>query len=340
MARIRQQYPQNYSTSGNISTEFENLIRYLNAAELGNNTIAELLEKLFDTDGIWDGPVEFRNDVSLGLQYRIGEYTLAEEGWTTLASAASLRGADGRDVGEIGAPIFFGRVDVVATAGQTLFDYAFAPTDDLLVFKDGVLQREGSTYDYIKSATGGTALTGAVTFTAGLTTSNTVTITKVRTTAVSNYNRQDTVITAAHLAASNQIGFVFEATTVLHVYRNGILQKEGGTDDYLTNATINVVQFNSGSISLNDLVSIVTVESTANQAVTGLMLEEDFADSATGLIAYNKLSIAANDIPQSKVSGLTTDIAAAAKLTVSTTTPSGYSNPVFKTRYDSIKYGS
>ena len=56
MARIRQQYPQNYGSSGNINTEFETLIRYLNAAELGDNTVGELLGKIFDADGNWSGP--------------------------------------------------------------------------------------------------------------------------------------------------------------------------------------------------------------------------------------------------------------------------------------------
>ena len=35
MARLRQQYPSNYSSSSNINTELENIIRYVNAAELG-----------------------------------------------------------------------------------------------------------------------------------------------------------------------------------------------------------------------------------------------------------------------------------------------------------------
>ena len=60
MARIRQQYPQNYGASGNINTEFESVIRYLNAAEFGNNTVGELFGKIFDENGNWDGPVEFK----------------------------------------------------------------------------------------------------------------------------------------------------------------------------------------------------------------------------------------------------------------------------------------
>ena len=59
MARIRQQFPQNYGSSGNIN-EFESLIRYLNSAELGNKTVGELLAKLFDADGNFDGLIELR----------------------------------------------------------------------------------------------------------------------------------------------------------------------------------------------------------------------------------------------------------------------------------------
>ena len=48
MARLRQQHPQNYVSSGNIHTDFENIIRYINAAEFGDKTIGELLAVLFN----------------------------------------------------------------------------------------------------------------------------------------------------------------------------------------------------------------------------------------------------------------------------------------------------
>ena len=41
MARLRQQHPQNYVSSGNIHTDFENIIRYLNTAEFGDKTKRE-----------------------------------------------------------------------------------------------------------------------------------------------------------------------------------------------------------------------------------------------------------------------------------------------------------
>ena len=82
-----------------------------------------------------------RKDPTAGIQYRVGEYTSEAEGWQTLATIAELRGEPGQTVGEIGAPIIFGRADFVATSAQTDFDYSFASTDELLVYVDGVLQQ-------------------------------------------------------------------------------------------------------------------------------------------------------------------------------------------------------
>ena len=162
MARIRQQYPQNYGSSGNINTEFESVVRYLNAAELGNQTVGELFAKIFDADGNWDGPVEFRKDTNAGIQYRVGEYASETTGWKTLITLAELRGEKGQTVGEIGAPIIFGRANFTATASQTAFNYAFATTDELLVYVNGVLQNEGSADDYTKDPAGGSASSGVV----------------------------------------------------------------------------------------------------------------------------------------------------------------------------------
>ena len=72
MARLRQQHPQNYVNSGNIHTDFENLIRYINSAELGNKTIGELFGILFNEEGVFRGPIQMRQDVNTGIQYRVG----------------------------------------------------------------------------------------------------------------------------------------------------------------------------------------------------------------------------------------------------------------------------
>lgn len=317
MARIRQQYPQNYGSSGNINTEFETLIRYLNAAELGDNTVGELLGKIFDADGNWSGPVEFRKDSSAGIQYRIGTYSDASLGWQTLVTLDEIRGAAGQQSSEIGAPIFYARQDSAATSGQTEFDYAFVATDELLVYVNGVLQQEGALNDYTKSTTGGSTSNGSVTFNSAVTTGQVVSIFKVRATSITGYTRSDTVTTATQI----NFPFTFDVNTKLQVYKNGILQREGGTFDYTSIPAQNVIQFNTG-VPAGNTISIITVENTSVQAVTGLMFEEAFVNTATGLIEFDKIGIADADIAQAKVSGLVTGLAEKAKITVGSNSPS------------------
>ena len=318
MARIRQQFPQNYGSSGNINVEFENLIRYLNSAELGNKTVGELLAKLFDADGNFDGPIELQKSTGGDIQYRVGEYTNTTDGWITLVAAADLRGPSGQDFGEIGAPIFFGRADFTATSGQTVFDYAHASTDEILVYVDGVLQRSGSSFDYTTNPTGGSVNAGAITFNSGVTLNSVVTAFKVRSTAITGFTRSDTVTTGAQTV----FAFVHDEDTKLQVYKNGILQREGGANDYTTAPSNNTVTFTS-SIPSGNTITIITVENTSVQAVTGMMFEEDFAHTDSGLIKFNKIKIDNDAIPQAKVASLTTDLGAKAKLTVSSSTPTG-----------------
>jgi hypothetical protein len=322
MARLRQQYPHNYGSSGNISTEIESVVRYLNAAELGNNTIGELLSILFDSEGVWQGPISMRTDSAAGIQYRVGEYTDPELGWVTLIALEDIRGEAGTNTGTLGAPIFFGRVDTTATTGQTLLDYSFADTDELLVWKDGVLLRKDTLtvlHDYSTASTGGSTNSGELKFNAALTTSNVITVAKVRTTAITGYVRKDDDVISA---TQQNFSFVFDENTTLHVYKNGIFQREGGTNDYTLVPTSNIVQFNAASAPvLNDVVTILTVQNTTNQAVTGLMLEEAFVNSATGKISFSSLGIDDGDIPQAKVSGLAADIASSANITIDASAP-------------------
>lgn len=317
MARIRQQYPQNYVSSGNINTEFESVIRYLNAAEYGNNTVGELLAKIFDTDGNWDGPVEFRKDSSNGIQYRVGEYANDTAGWKTLLTNAEIRGESGQDFGEIGAPIFFGRADFTATASQTDFDYAHESTDEILVYVDGVLQVEGSSNDYTTDDTGGSASAGVITFTSGLTSGDSVTAFKIRSTAITGYTRSDTVTTGSQTV----FPFVHTEDTKLQVYKNGILQREGGSFDYVTSPDQNTVTMTS-AVASGNTISILTVENTSVQAVTGMMFEENFVHTDSGLIKFSKIKFEDGDLAQAKVTDLTSDLGEKAKLTVGSSTPS------------------
>jgi len=316
MARIRQQYPQNYGSSGNINTEFENVIRYLNAAELGNSTVGELLQKIFDANGNFDGPIELRKDSSAGIQYRIGEYSDEASGWVTLATLAELRGESGQDFGEIGAPIIFGRVDYTATSGQTAFDYAHESTDEILVYVDGVLQRSGGSNDYTTSDTGGSASAGVVTFNSGLTAGNVVSLFKIRATAITGFTRTDTDTVNSQAV----FPFTFDENAKLQVYKNGILQREGGANDYTLQPANNTVTFTT-AVPSGNTVTILTVENTSVQAVTGMMFEENYVNTASGLIRFDKITIADGDIAQAKVSNLVSNLGEKAKITVSSSSP-------------------
>lgn len=312
MARIRQQYPQNYGSSGNISTEFENVIRYLNAAELGNKTVGELLSQIFDENGDFDGPVEIRKDTDGGIQYRVGNWDTANEGWNTIVTLEDIRGEPGADLGWVGAPIFHSRADYIATAAQAIFAYAHAATDELMVYVNGVLKRPGATYDYTNDPSAGT-----VTFTAARTADDKVTIYKVRTNAITGYRRQEFFTTGNQTV----FGFAFDADTQLQVYKNGILQREGGSYDYTLQPANDTITFNA-TVPASNLVTVIVVENRASQAITGLMLENNFCDIATGLIKLNKIGIDDNAIAQAKVSGLVTALGTTAKMTVSSSTPS------------------
>lgn len=312
MTRLRQQYPQNYGSSGNISTEFENITRYINAAELGDKTVGELLSTIFDTNGTWSGPVEMRLDSSAGIQYRVGSYSDTSTGWKTIVALSDLKGADGTTVGTIGAPIMHSRADTVATSGQTVISYAHESTDELLVYVNGILKRTGATHDYQSNATANT-----VTFNSGLTAGDLVTIYKIRATAITGFTRSDTVTTASQ----NVFNFVHDTDTVLQVYKNGVLQREGGSFDYLASPTNNSVTFNS-AIPSGNTVTIITVENTSAQVVTGMMFESQFVDNTTGFIDFGKITVDNNEIAQGKVNGLTTALAGKANLSVASSTPS------------------
>lgn len=318
MARIRQQFPQNYGSSGNINTEFENLFRYLNAAELGDNTLGELLQTIFSSTGEWQGPIEFRKDASGDIQYRVGTYADDTTGYITLVSAAELRGAAGATVGEIGAPIIHSRQDtVISGTSTTVIDYAHSATDELLVYVNGILKRTGASFDYQSSPTAGTSSNGAVTFNSALANADVVSIYKIRSTAITGFTRTDTVTTGSQAV----FAFVHDSTSRLQVYKNGILMREGGANDYTTSATTNTVTFNS-AVASGNTVTIITVENTSVQAVTGQMFEQDFVHTDSGLIQLAKIKIDNNAIEQAKVNGLSAALTAKAKLTVSSSTPS------------------
>lgn len=319
MARLKVLYPGNHTSSGNIGADIENIVRYLNSAELGDLTLAELNKVLFDNSGNLIAPLALRNDSTNGLQYRVGTYTEAEEGWVNLATVAEIRGASGSDVGTIGAPLFSARQDFVVNSadssgniqyptGTSVFNYIHEPTDAIVIYINGALQAESS---YTNSAANNN-----VTLDTGTQAGDLVTIYKVQSANDSGFTRQDV------LAGTSQAVFPFvhdEDQKVL-VYRNGVLQREGGTNDYTQQPANSTITFTSALIQ-NDLVTFIIVEDTSQVRVSGLMTEDKYTD-ANGFVPFAKLSVADDEIPQSKVSGVTALLANRGRVYVSPSEPS------------------
>jgi|13_taG_2_1085334.scaffolds.fasta_scaffold00732_12 hypothetical protein len=317
MAGIRQTAAFEYASSDKVQTEFENIIRYLQQAEVGSKTLGEVIDNLTDADGNLATDISFQLDSAAGLQYRVG----TTGSYTTIAALSALRGDAGQNVGDIGAPIFNTRQDyIIGTTIQastgvayptntTVLEYSHEATDTLVVFKNGLLQVEGQSNDYTTSPTGNT-----VTFTAALTTTapDSVTVYKIRATAITSFQRSDFDLTASQSVFS----FTMDANTEIQVYRNGLLQREsasGTVNDYVRDNSNNTVTF-TNAVTSGELVSIITVENTTNQVVAGLMLEQVFTNAQTGKILFDKLELADNAIAQAKVNGLTTSLSGKAGL--------------------------
>lgn len=406
MARLRQQHPQNYVNSGNIHTDFENVIRYINSAELGDKTISELLRVLFDEDGVFQGPVQMRVDTNDGLQYRVGQYSSDDEGWSSLVDIGELRGPAGSNAGVIEGPFFYSRTDkeittgvasCTITAGGTLYanaptvsfsapddsdgtaptatatisngavtgitidtpgsGYTSAPTvtissptnsngtqaaatstlaaisgtanvidynfdddtDDVVVYKNGILLIEdgsAGTSEYTKQAAADTITIASPT--PGVALGDKISIYSVRSQSVTNFRRTDTEINVA----TSTVAFVHTEEEKLLVWRNGILQEEGGSADYLRNSASNTLTFlATGGLSVGDKITIMTVENQALKTVGGLMFEDEYTNDE-GFIKYNKLAIANNEIPQTKVSNLSTSLTGKANLVSQANSPS------------------
>jgi hypothetical protein len=307
--RLRQLNSQNYVSSSNINAEFENIIRYLNVAELGDKTVGELFAQIFDDNGDFDGPIQFRFDPILGLQYRIGLWINDGDGWNNVATASDLRGAAGKDLGLIEGPFFYNRQDFTAAASQTVFSYNIdSTTDDILVYVNGLLQPSSGIYTI-------SDINNTVTFLSGLALNDKVTIYSVRVNQVADYRRSDLVSAAAQAV----FPFAHTADESLLVYRNGLLQRPGGAADYTNSPDSDTITFMT-SLSSGDKVTIMTVDNTAIKNVGGLMLEDVYAPN--GFIDYAKLQIADNQIPQSKVNALAATLIGKAQITAAASTPS------------------
>lgn len=403
MARLRQQHPQNYVNSGNIHTDFENVIRYLNSAELGDKTVSELLRVLFDEEGVFQGPIQMRVDTSEGLQYRVGQYANDSEGWYSLVDIASLRGPAGQSVGNVEGPFFFNRKDAIigstitaiavtaagsgyvssgltvtlsspddplgvqATATVTLggddgdevasititnagsgyatvptvtiaggngvdatatatvgspnnvVPYTFDPaTDEIVVYRNGVLLYDSiaGSAQYTKNAVNSTITLNNLSPAVAL--NDKVSIYSIRAQAVTNYRRADELIAQTQ----QSVAFIHSTDEKLLVFRNGVLQQEGGSADYIASSAVGTITFldTSNPLSSNEIVTVITVENQSLKTVAGLMFEDEYTND-DGFILYNKLVVDNNQIPQNKVSALSTSLAGKANLIAQQGTP-------------------
>lgn len=318
MSRLRQLNAQRYYTSGQINEEFESIVRYLNAAEFGNKTIAELLDLIYDDDGNFDPNIELRLNQTEGIQYRAGDYQDTETGWITVVPIEDIRGPSGIDYGQIGEPVFKNRYDYEATGGETSIDVLHTADDVLLVYSEGVLLTPGAGNDYTTDPTGGTGSNGNITFASALSAAEKITVFKLFDGVnfdVSRYD-EETVITKANF------GFIHDEDDAIQVYKNGILMREGVAYDYYKDTDNDLIIFNT-AVPIGTKISIISTAPVDNTTVTGLMTEFNYTD-LNGYILYSKLSIQDGEIPQVKIAGLTATLAATPDITVGATTP----NPV------------
>ena len=318
MARLKVLYPGNHTSSGNIGADIENIVRYLNSAEIGDNTIAELMKVLFDRDGILAAPVQLRSDNINGLQYRVGVYPDAEMGWVTIAKVEEIRGAAGSDVGTIGAPLFSARADIVINeanannvvtypTGSTVFNYIHEAADAIVVYLNGALLSEA---DYTNNP-----VTNTVTLSEATEANDLVTIYKVQSANDSGFVRQD--VTAGQSQAV--FPFVHNEDQKVLVYRNGVLQRQGGTNDYTQQPANSTITFTSALVE-GDIVTFIIVEDTSQVRVSGLMTEDKFTNT-DGLIPYSKLAVQDAEIPRAKVEGVTELLANRGRVYVSASEP-------------------
>ena len=124
------------------------------------------------------------------------------------------------------------------------------------------------------------------------------------------------------VANPSQVSFSFEHTEdqKLLVYRNGVLQRDLGSD-YTTDPVTNTVNFTQ-ALQQGDIVTIMTVEDTSLVRVTGLMTEDKYTNE-TGQIPFNMLEIQDGQIPEVKVQNLTELLANRGRMYVAALEPSG-----------------
>jgi hypothetical protein len=286
MARLRQQHPQNYVNSGNIHTDFENVIRYLNTAELGDKTISELMATIFNEEGVFDGPIQMRLDATAGIQYRIGQYSGAETGWVTIADVSTFRGTAGASVGNVEGPFFFGRADVLIGG----------PIDTLTVTAGG------ANYATVPTVTisdpqepTGTTATATATLTADAVTAITITnagsgYTTAPTVTITGGSGSGATATGTIGSANSVIGYSFDPSTEnIVVYRNGLLLHDTTTANtaaqysYDTTANTITLATTTPAVALGDKISIYSIRA---QSVTNFRRVDNEISGSTTLVSF------------------------------------------------------
>jgi len=288
MARLRQQHPQNYVNSGNIHTDFENVIRYINSAELGDKTVSELLRVLFDEEGVFQGPIQMRVDTEEGLQYRVGQYTSDSEGWESLVTLASLRGPAGQSVGNVEGPFFFNRKDYIigsTVTGITIdaggSGYTDAPTITLSAPNEptGVQATATATI----GGTNGDEVTSITVTNAG---SGYAT---VPTVTITGGNGSNAAATATIGSPNAVVPYSFDPSTDdIVVYRNGLLLYDSlaATAQYAKSASQGTVTLSSNLnpvLANDDKISIYSVRS---QAVTNYRRADELIAQTQQAVAF------------------------------------------------------
>lgn len=104
------------------------------------------------------------------------------------------------------------------------------------VFVNGILQRQGASYDYIVSGT------DTIQFSFTIPENAWVSVRVFKITSIPDYNHFD-------VGVGGQTQFVMTAGTIasgnnIEVYENGIVKREGGSYDYVRNIGANAIDFN------------------------------------------------------------------------------------------------
>lgn len=302
MSRLQQLNPNGYRTVAAIDAEIANIVRYINSAEVGNLSLRELMETIFDEDGNVALGFSLRFTPGVGVEYGVTT-AKGETAWALLVSHENIRGEPGADVGTISAPVMANRVNVTATAGQTTIPYDFAEGSiTAMVFVNGVLKSQTEYASDIAN--------NEIVMAQPLALNDKVTIFSVRNTPGGSYARAD------FTAGSGQTSFPYQSNDddVVIVYKAGLLVYEGS--DYTRTPT--AINF-SAPMTSGTRVTIVTIDNPSILRVAGIMSESVYTQN--GAIRFDKIAIPDGAIAQAKISGLITELFQRRKTHIGTTPP-------------------